>query len=46
MDDQENRIPDRPCRPSEFTELRSPVQPVNIQKVYLDDTVIINEDRT
>ena len=43
---QENRIQDNPFRPSETNELRTPIQPVSIPNLDLDDTVIINENRT
>ena len=43
---QENAMQDNPSRPSEMSELRTPVQPVSVQNLDLDDTVVVNEDRT
>ena len=44
-DNQGNRLQDNPFRPSETNELRTPVPPISIQILDLDDTVILNEDR-
>ena len=32
-------------RPSDNDELRTPIQPLNIQRINLIDSVVINEDR-
>ena len=42
---QENEIQDNPFRPSNVKELRTPMQPLNIQNIDLNDSVVINEDR-
>ena len=44
--DQENEIQDNPFRPSNMYELRTPMQPSNKQNIELNDSVVINEDRT
>ena len=44
-ENQENRIQDNPFGPSEINELRTPIQPISIQNLDLDDTVTINENR-
>ena len=45
-ENQECEIQDNPFRPSNFNELRTPVQPLSIQNINLNDSVVINEDRT
>ena len=45
-DDEENEIQNYSFRPSGINELRTPIPPVYIQKLDLDDTVIVNIDRT
>ena len=44
QEDQENDIQHNPFRPSNKNELR--MQPLNIQNIDLNDSVVINEDRT
>ena len=46
IENQEKRTQDNPFRPSNNDELRTPMQPLNIQNIDLDDSVVINEDRT
>ena len=36
-EDQENEIQDNPFRPSSMNELRTPMQPLNIQNIDLND---------
>ena len=43
---QQNEIRDSPSRPSKVKELRTPMQNLNIQSIELNDSVVINEDRT
>ena len=45
-ENQENEIQDNPFRPSNMNELRTPIQPLSIQNIDLNDSVVINEDRT
>ena len=44
-ENQENEIQDNPFRSSNMNELRMPMQPLNIQNIDLNDSVVINEDR-
>ena len=46
LKNQECEIQDDPFRPSSLNELRTPIQPVSIQNIDLNDSVVINEDRT
>ena len=46
LENQECEIQDDPFRPSNLNELRTPIQPVSIQNIDLNDSVIINEDCT
>ena len=45
-ENQECEIQDSPFRPSKLNELRTPIQPLSIQNIDLNDSVVINEDRT
>ena len=45
-ENQENEIQDNPFRPSNMNELRTPIQPMSMQSIDLNDSVVINEDRT
>ena len=45
-ENQECEIQDNPFRPSNLNELRTPVQPLSIQNIDLNESVVINEDRT
>ena len=45
-ENQESGIQDNPFRPSNMNELRTPMQPLNIQNIDLKESVVINEDRT
>ena len=45
-ENQECGIQDNPFRPSNLNELRTPMQPLSIQNNDLNDSVVINEDRT
>ena len=45
-ENQECEIQGNPFRPSNLNELRTPMQPLNIQNIDLNDSVVINEDRT
>ena len=45
-ENRECEIQDNPFRPSNLNELRKPIQPLSIQNVDLNDSVVINEDRT
>ena len=45
-ENQECEIQDNPFRPSNLNELRTPMQPLSIQNIDLNDSVVINEDRT
>ena len=44
-ENQECEIQDNLFRPSNFNELRTPIQPLSIQNIDLNDSVVINEDR-
>ena len=44
-ENQENEIQDNRFRPSN-NELRTPMKTLNIQNIDLNDSVVINEDRT
>ena len=43
IENQENRTQDSPFRPSSNDELRTPMQPLNIQNIDLNVSVVINE---
>ena len=45
-ENQEGEIRDNPFRPSNLNELRTPIQPLSMQNIDLNDSVVINEDRT
>ena len=45
-ENQECEIQDNPFRPSNLNELRTPMQPLSIQNIDLNDSVVINEDCT
>ena len=45
-ENQECEIQDNPFRPSNLNELSTPMQPLSIQNIDLNDSVVINEDRT
>ena len=45
-ENQEREIQDNPFRPSNLNELKTPMQPLNIQNIDLNDSVVMNEDRT
>ena len=45
-DNEENRMRENPFRPSEMNELISPAQPVCIQDLDLNGTVLVYKDRT
>ena len=45
-ENQECEIQDNPFRPSNLNELRTPIQPLSMQNIDLNDSVVINEDRT
>ena len=45
-ENQECEIQDNPFGPSNPNELRTPIQPLSIQNIDLNDSVVINEDRT
>ena len=45
-ENQENEIQDNSIRPSNMNELRTQMQPLNIQNINFNDSVVINEDRT
>ena len=45
-ENQECEIQDNPFRPSNLNELRTPIQPLGIQNIDLNDSLVINEDRT
>ena len=45
-ENQECEIQDNPFRPSNLNELRTPMQPLSIRNIDLNDSVVINEDRT
>ena len=45
-ENQECEVQDNPFRPSNLNELRTPIQPLSIQNIYLNGSVVINEDRT
>ena len=42
---QETEVQDNPLRPSNMNELRTPMQPLSIQNIDLNDSVTINENR-
>ena len=43
-ENQECEIEVNPFRPSNLNELRTPMQPLSIQNIDLNDSVVINED--
>ena len=45
-EDQENGKQHIPFRPSNMNELKTPMQPSNMQNIDLNDSVILNENRT
>ena len=45
-ENQECEIQGNPFRPSNLNKLRTPMQPLSIQNIDLNDSVVINEDRT
>ena len=45
-ENQECEIQDNPFGPSNPNELRTPIQPLSTQNIDLNDSVVINEDRT
>ena len=45
-ENQECEIQDSPFRPSNLNELRTPIQNLSMQNIDLNDSVVINEDRT
>ena len=45
-ENQECEIQDNPFRPSNLNELRTPMQPLSTQNIDLNNSVVINEDRT
>ena len=45
-ENQECEIQDNPFRPSNLNELRTPIQPLSMQNIDLNDSVVMNEDRT
>ena len=45
-ENQECEIQDNPFRPSNLNELRTPMQPLSIQNIDLNDSEVMNEDRT
>ena len=45
-ENQECEIQDNPFRPSNLNEFRTPIQPLSIQIIDLNETVVINEDHT
>ena len=45
-ENQECELQDNPFRPSNLNELRTPIQPLSMQNIDLNDSVVINEDRT
>ena len=45
-ENQECETQDNPFKPSNLNELRTPVQPLSMQNIELNDSVVINEDRT
>ena len=45
-ENQECEIQDNPSRPSNLHELRTPIRPLSMQNIDLNDSVVINEDRT
>ena len=46
LENQECEIQDNPFRPSSLSELRTPMQPLSIQNIDLNHSVVINKDRT
>ena len=45
-ENQECEIQSNPFRPPNLNELRTPIQPLSMQNIDLNDSVVINEDRT
>ena len=45
-DNQECEIQDNLFRPSNLNEFRTPIQPLSMQNIDLNESVVINEDRT
>ena len=45
-ENQECEIQDNLFRPSNLNELRTPMQPLSMQNIDLNDSLVINEDRT
>ena len=45
-ENQECGIQDNAFRPSNLNELGTPIQPLSMQNIDLNDSVVINEDRT
>ena len=45
-ENQECEIQDNPFRPPNMNELRTTMQPLSMQNIDLNDSVVINEDRT
>ena len=45
-ENQENEIEYNPLKPSNMNELRTPIQPLSMENIDLNDSVVINEDRT
>ena len=45
-ENQECEIQGNPFRPSNLNELRTPMQPLSIQNIDLNDSLVINEDLT
>ena len=45
-ENQECEIQDNPFRPSNLNKLRTLIQPLSMQNIDLNDSVVINEDRT
>ena len=45
-ENQECGKQDNPFRPSNLNELRTPMQPLSMQNIDLNDSVVINEHRT
>ena len=45
-ENQECEVQGNPFRPSKLNELRTPIQPLSIQDIDINDSVVTNEDRT
>ena len=45
-ENQESGVQGNPFRPYNMKELRTPMQPLGMQNIDLNDSVVINEDRT